>query len=216
LAQVTGSIAIESDFRLRGYTLSAGRPVASVRLGYDDDSGLYANGSGTVIFSSGDQLRLLGGQAAVGFAKRLGKGWSVDAGGAHHQLRSHYSTYSVDYNYTEAYVGLSRGPVSAYVFVSPNYFQPDTFTLYGQVEASVSPVRHWMLAAHVGSLNYFSTPEDYYGSNAAHYDWRVAAQREFGTIEAHVAVSGGGPGRQYFEGQSHSRTALTAGVSASF
>ena len=28
--------------------------------------------------------------------------------------------------------------------------------------------------------------------------------------------TGGGPGRQYYEGEYHSRTALTAGVSASF
>lgn len=213
---MTGSIGIESDFRLRGYTLSGGQPVASLRLGYDDPSGIYANGSGTLMRSSDDKVHLLGGQAAVGFAKRIGNGWSLDVGAAHHQLRTHYPTYAVNYNYTEAYAGVIRGPVSAYVFASPNYFSPDTVTLYGQVEASVSPARNWTLAGHVGSLNYLSTPEYYYGSNASRYDWRLAVQREFGTIEGHVAVSGGGPGRQYYEGEYHSRTALTAGVSASF
>ena len=40
-AQVSGSIDIESDYRLRGYSLSAGRPTATAQIGYDDASGLY-------------------------------------------------------------------------------------------------------------------------------------------------------------------------------
>jgi hypothetical protein len=37
--QVSGSLSVESDFRLRGYSLSAGRPVASARVGVDSGSG---------------------------------------------------------------------------------------------------------------------------------------------------------------------------------
>ena len=40
-AQVSASVDIESDYRLRGYSLSAGRPAATAQIGYDDASGLY-------------------------------------------------------------------------------------------------------------------------------------------------------------------------------
>jgi uncharacterized protein (TIGR02001 family) len=210
-AQVTGGIALESDFRLRGYSLSEGRPVATARLGYDDASGLYADGSGTLAFGRGEDARFLGVQGAVGYARRLGHGWSVDVGAAQNQLRTDY----YDYHYTEAYVGFSRSPISAYLFVSPNYFRPGVVTVYGQVDGSLPLARNWLLSAHVGSLNVLDQPAEYRSSRSK-YDWRLGIQREFGNVEAHVAVSGGGPGRQYYDGTTHSRTALTAGISASF
>ncbi len=133
-------------------------------------------------------------------------------GAAHNELSLPYYSYS----YSEAYVGISRSPVSAYLFVSPNYFHPGVVTVYGQVDASISPARNWQLSAHVGSLNILDRADDPYLGRASKYDWRLGVQRELGNVEAHVAVSGGGPGRQYYDGLSHSRTALTAGMSANF
>jgi uncharacterized protein (TIGR02001 family) len=210
-AQLTGGVGLESDFRLRGYSLSEGRPVATARLGYDDPSGLYADGSGTLAFGRGEEARFLGVQGAVGYARRLGNGWSVDVGAAHNQLSGAY----YDYHYSEAYVGFSRSPVSAYVFVSPNYFRSGVVTIYGQVDGSLPLARNWLLSAHVGSLNVLDEPGQY-GDRRSSYDWRLAIQREFRNVEAHVGVSGGGPGRQYYDGTTHSRTALTGGISASF
>jgi uncharacterized protein (TIGR02001 family) len=209
---VTGGIAVESDFRLRGYSLSEGRPVVSARVGYDAPSGLYVDGSGTVAFARGDEVRFLGVQGDVGYARRVGNGWSIDLGAAHNQISLPYGSY----NYSEAYVGISRSPVSAYLFVSPNYFRSGVVTVYGQVDASVSPVRNWLISAHLGSLNILERAEYPYSGSSSKYDWRLGIQREFGNVEAHVAVSGGGPGRQYYDGLSHSRTAVTAGMSASF
>ena len=186
--------------------------MVSARLGYDAPSGLYVDGSGTVALGRGDEARFLGVQGDVGYAKRLGNGWSIDVGAAHNELSEPYYSYS----YSEAYVGISRSPVSAYLFVSPNYFHPGVITVYGQVDASISPARNWQLSAHVGSLYILDRADDPYLGRASKYDWRLGVQRELGNVEAHVAVSGGGPGRQYYDGLSHSRTALTVGMSANF
>lgn len=186
--------------------------MVTARLGYDAPSGFYVDGSGTAAFAGGEEARFLGVQGGLGYAKRLGDGWSIDVGATHNQLSVPYS----DYNYSEAYVGISRSPVSAYVFVSPNYFRPGVVTVYGQIDASVSPVRNWLISAHLGSLNILERAEYPYSGSSSKYDWRLGIQREFGNLEAHVAVSGGGPGRQYYDGLSHSRTALTAGMSANF
>jgi len=213
--QLSGAISVESDFRLRGYSLSAGRPVATARAGLDSPSGLYADGSATVVLARGDDLRFLGYQADAGLAKRVGDLWTVDVGLAHNQFESPYPG-AFSYSYTEGYAGVTHGPISAYVFVSPNYYRSDIWTVYGQVEASVSPAPDWRLTAHLGALSYLYTPETYGRSGNTHYDWRLGVARELGPVEVHAALSGGGPGRQFYYGSTHSRTALTAGASFGF
>lgn len=214
-AQVSGAVSVESDFRLRGYSMSAGRPVASVRLGFDDDSGLYLGGAATAVLTRDDGPRFLGYQINAGAAKRIGDLWTVDAGIAHNQLRAPYAG-GFSHSYTEGYAGASRGPFSAYVFVSPNYYRSGFWTLYGQVDATVTPAEDWRLTAHVGSLNYLDSPERSYLRHKTFYDWRLGAAREIGNLELHAAVSGGAPGRQYYYDASRSRTAFTVGASLSF
>jgi uncharacterized protein (TIGR02001 family) len=214
-AQVTGAISIESDFRLRGYSMSGGQPVASARVGFDDGSGLYADGSATLVATRHDGPRFLGFQVAGGFATRVGAGWTIDAGIAHNELRAPYGG-GFSYDYTEAYAGATRGPLSAYVFVSPNYFRPGFKTVYGQIEATITPAEDWYMTAHIGSLTYLDAPEPYRIRDKTLYDWRFGVARELGNLEVHATVSGGGPGRQRYYGEAHSRTAVTAGASLSF
>jgi len=215
VAQVSGAVSAESDFRLRGYSVSGGRPVGSARLGVDDESGVYADASATVVLTRNDGVRFLGYQVDAGVAKRLGGDWVIDLGIAHNQFRAAY-VGGYPLTYTEGYIGTTRGPVSAYLFVSPNYYRPGFWTVYGQVEATVMPARDWRLMAHVGSLHHLYTPEPYTLRHETLYDWRVGATRAFGSLELHLNVSGGGPGRQYYYGQSQSRTAVVAGASLSF
>ncbi len=42
------------------------------------------------------------------------------------------------------------------------------------------------------------------------HDWSFQIQRELGKIELGLALSGGGPEREYFDGSSHTKTAITA------
>lgn len=178
-------------------------------------SGIYADGSTTVVLTNDDDLRFLGYQVDAGIAKRVGDLVSIDVGLAHNQLRAPYSG-GFSYTYTEGYLGATRGPISAYVFISPNYHRHDAWTLYVQLEATVRPGRNWRLTAHAGSLNYLHSPETYTAYHKTYYDWRLGLAREFGNLEVHAALSGGGPGREYYYGKSHSRTALTGGASFSF
>lgn len=213
--QITGSVSVESDFRLRGYSLSGGRPVAAARVGVDSGSGFYADASATTVLARGDEARFLGYQVDAGVAKRVGTLWTLDVGVAHNQFRAPYRG-AFPYSYTEGYVGATHGPFSAYVFVSPNYFHSDNWTMYAQLEASVAPAPDWRLTAHVGSLVNLSAPEVYAGRVKTQHDWRLGVARELGAVEVHAALSSGGPGRQFYYGASHSRTVVTAGASVSF
>lgn len=210
-AQAVASIALESDYRVRGRSVSDERPVATARLGYDDPNGVYVEGSASVVASRHDGARFLGYQFDAGVAKRLGPLWTIDLGIAHDDFRAPYPGGSY-YKRSEAYVGVLRGPFSAYVFAAPSYGHLKTATLYEQLEASVPPVPGWRLTAHVGALELLDAGAPF----SSLYDWRLGVAREIGHVEVHAAVSGNVPGHQAYRAGVRSRTAVTAGASYSF
>jgi uncharacterized protein (TIGR02001 family) len=213
-AQVSGSVDVESDYRLRGYSLSAGRPVATAQIGYDDDSGIYFNLSATGVLGRDDPL-FLGVQGNIGYARRLNRKLSIDAGVLRSQYRAPDPT-SRSHNYTDIYVGLAADPFSARVYYSPDYYRSGVSTLYGEVEATIRPAKDWRVNGHLGSLVYLSTPAQYFPGRTARYDWRIGVARRLGNFDLHASLSGGGPGKEYYAGDLHSKTALTAGASWSF
>jgi uncharacterized protein (TIGR02001 family) len=213
-AQVAGSVDIESDYRLRGYSLSAGQPTATARVSYDDNSGFYLNALAVGEWAH-DQPRLLGVQGNVGYAKRLTQSLTVDTGILYADYRPRYLG-GRGRGYAEAYAGLSLKVISARVYVSPDYFDTGAATVYGEVQGTIEPIRNWRLGAHVGSLTYLSAPVPY-PYKATHTDWRLSVARQFRSIDLHAAVSGGGPGREFYSGRDWNRGAsVTAGISWSF
>jgi len=213
-AQVAGGIAIESDYRLRGFTLSAGHPVATVKTSYDDTSGVYASATASAVLNS-DNVRFLGWQAGLGFARRTKGRTTVDAGVVHTQYRAAYPQ-GRDYHYTEVYLGVIRDPVQARVSYSPNYFRSDQHTIYGEIEATLPVTDTLAVNTHGGVLTFVSAPGLASFAHKTFYDWSVGASQRLGDLEVHAAISGGGPGKQRYEGALHSRSRLTAGASWSF
>ena len=211
-AQVAGTIAFASDDRLRGHSLSGGYRVVTAELSYDDRSGVYLDAAVTGV--SGDRPGLLGVQGNIGYAKRLSPDLTMDIG----VLRSNYtSSFSGEHpvHYTEAYVGLTRRWLSSRLSFSPDYFSQGASILYGEIEAVAEPFPKLQLSAHLGGLTYLSTPLSY-GSRRNKYDWRLGVSGQSHAIEMHLALSGGGPGPDYYSGQPRARTALVVGVSHSF
>ncbi len=88
-------------------------------------------------------------------------------------------------------------------------------TLYGEVEGTIQPTRSMRLNAHIGALTYLGQPADYM-RRASEYDWRLSATRQIGDVEVHAALSGGGPGADYYAGAYRDRTALVLGASWTF
>lgn len=212
--QVSGSVDVESDYRLRGYSLSAGQPVATAQIGYDDASGVYLNLSATGEIGRDDPL-FLGVQGNIGYARRLNPTLSIDGGITRSQYRSP-DRASRPHNYTEIYLGLASGPFAARVYYSPDYDQSDLSALYAEVEATFRPATNWRVNGHLGSQVRLSTRAQYLAGRAAHYDWRLSVARELGSFDLHAALSGGGPGKDYYSGSFHRKVALTAGAAWNF
>ena len=207
-------MAVDSDYRFRGYSLSGGDPAASASLSYDHTSGFYAAGS-AVAAVSGDGPELLSVQANAGYAYRLSPELTFDVG----ILRSEYlenSIRSVGAHYTEAYVGLATRHFTSRLYFSPDYFEAGTETLYGEVEGTAELGRDWRLKGHLGALAYLGSAP---GRPNTQLDWSVAASRAFETLEVHAILSGRGPGRDYHYEHYYGRprrTALVVGASYAF
>jgi uncharacterized protein (TIGR02001 family) len=213
-AQVAGSVDLQTDYRVRGYSLSAGHPTAAARIGYDDASGFYLNALAIGEWS-GDHPRFLGVQGNIGYAKRLTRTLTIDGGVLRTDYRPDYP-FRRERGYTEFYAGLSGGGISGHVYVSPAYYRPGITTVYGELQGTIEPIAKWRLGAHVGLLNYVATPPGYRG-RTHWYDWRLSLTRQIRAIELQAALSGGGPGQDFYAGRGHDRAAaLTAGISWSF
>jgi uncharacterized protein (TIGR02001 family) len=205
-AQVTAEIELQSDYRTRGYSLSDERAVATVNLGYDDLSGVYLGGALSGLWSHG-QPRLLAARGYVGYAARLNRSVSADAG----VIQTHYGASSMfgrAIDYTEFYAGVSSAGVSSHVFYSPDYYGTGQATIYAQIEGGVELDPALSLSGHLGHLEYLEQPPYY--PYPSRQDWRLTAVRRVGRTSLSLALSG------RIERGDNQDTALVAGVSRSF
>jgi uncharacterized protein (TIGR02001 family) len=213
-AQVAGSIALQNDYRVRGYTISGDKPVAIFGLSYDHPSGLYVNGSAIGALDHANDPVLLGAIGNIGYARRIGPRISIDAGYARTQY-AHYVAAAHGYaHYDEIYAGISAGGLSAHIYVSPDYYRHDVSTIYGELDGAVKPIGEWRLTGHVGVLGYLAQPD--YLSLHTQYDWRIGIARPIRRFDLHLSLTGGGPGGDYYRNRRHGKTALVGGISWSF
>lgn len=208
-AQLAGSLGLDSDYRLRGYSLTDNDPALSAQVTYDHSSGLYFSLS--ALAELGHGTRLLGVIGNAGYAKRLSEHVTVEGGVIRSQIRS-ASQYDAGYKYTEAYAGAFVGPVSGRIYYSPDYRFAGRSTLYGELEAGFEPSPNWRVSGHVGMLTYLNSSY-FYHSGETQRDWRLGLARELGRLEIHAALSGGTPKDGL---RAHKKVAFTLGTSLSF
>lgn len=160
-AQWSGSVALVSDYRYRGVSLSDERPAAQAAATYDHASGAYAGLFLSSVRFAGDGARGLQTLAHAGYARRLGSSLAADAGIT-------YSTFTRPRtaDYAEYHVGVADTRWSARAFFAPRYFGGAYSAAYA--ELNVTPLREGDLVPlfHVGVLR-ASVPR-YYGPR---YRW---------------------------------------------
>lgn len=202
-AQLGGSLAFQTNDYFRGYSLSEGRPVATLSLSYDDASGFYAAGAVTGVATRHSGAKLLGFQENIGFASRIGTGPTFDAGLTNANYTDYFSGgYKADYR--EVYVGLITRNLSTHLHYSPHYFRGGVSTLYADVDGVVRPLPRVQLTGHVGVLTRTSGPH-MPGEARTHYDWRLGVGTPLGPIDMRLAWTDGGPEPDYYAGEAHRR-----------
>jgi len=209
-AEVGTSVSLFSDARFRGYSLSAGHPVATLDLSYDDPAGVYGALSTSAVLGGDDAIEPLGLQLNAGYAKRLPSSVVMDFGITHSSYSKYGSRGST--SYTEVYAGVSRKALSARISFAPHYFESGSSTLYAEANANFSPMKKLNLFGHAGVLLPLSY-RDGMRELRTQYDWSLGASRQVGPVSLHAILSGGGPDGDYYHDRYHDRTKLVFGVS---
>lgn len=211
-AQAGASFGLESDYRLRGYSLTGGDPAATAQLSYDHPSGIYFNLAGVARFGRAPQL--MGAIGNLGYARRLNPHVTLDGGVIRSQIRA-AGPHQRPYHYTEFYAGASVGRVVGRVYYSPDYRSHGNSTIYGELEAGFELAPELRLSGHVGLMTYLDS-SPYWQAGETHRDWRISVSKQIGRLELHTALSGGGPGVVHYTYRENPEPALTAGASVSF
>jgi uncharacterized protein (TIGR02001 family) len=144
-AQVSGSVALVSDYRFRGISLSDERPAAQVAVAYDGRGGWYAGALASSVRPSGDvRMQLL---AYLGVARPLRPGLDWEVG-------TEYATVAgpAHYAYPEAYLGLASARASVRLYYARHYFGQPTATYYLALERSWRLSDRLRLVGHLGLL----------------------------------------------------------------
>jgi uncharacterized protein (TIGR02001 family) len=209
-AEVAASLAIESDYQLRGVSLSNGQPVASLTVAYDHSSGVYGDVAVIGVSTRRLGVETLGYVAHLGYARRLSSGVSLDVGVRSSRVSS-LITRRVPYDYTEAYVGLSKGDVSGHIYLSQDYIGDVGATAYVDLEGALRPARHWRVFGHVGVLAPLSQGSKLL-ERRTQIDLRAGVARELGNLELHAAFTATSTAPHYPRRIRNRRDALTVGA----
>lgn len=216
VAQVAIEGVIQSDYRVRGYSVSDGKPAAGVSVTYDHPSGVYV-GAAAAGSISGGEPELVALQGNLGYAVRLSPTLSLDGGVSTAKYFYGLGT-TRNYDYTELYLGLSLPRVTARVSYSPDYYNTDTPSLYAEIDGGIEPAPDWLVSAHVGALVYLDPPPLYLAKRR--YDWRLGVSRQFGAYGVHLDLSGRFLGRTAYAfpgaGYATDRTVLVASLTRAF
>ena len=231
-AQLVATATLESEYRLRGVSLTDGKPDARFGLSYDHDSGVYGGVSAVVGEIAGGDVKPLGYIGYLGFAKRTPNGltWDFGVTTSHitlnipAQLTSYSSAgvpstikyiqrYPVDYS--EVYAGIAKRDLSMRLYLSPDYLGQGLRTAYLDVTGAVRPTSRLRLYAHAGALTPLGGRP---GPNSGreYYDVRTGAAWEFHHGEIQLAWTATTPQVRYPVGYRQTRSALILSATGYF
>ena len=155
-AQVSGSVALVSDYLYRGVTFSQGKPAPQLTLVYDNPDGWYLAGFVSRFQLQYDRASLAQYVAYAGYAQRLASGTTWEAGVASYAMPA-----ASGLNYQEVYAGLASERVSAKLSYCPDYLGLGMRTLYAETAASAPLGETLNLFAHAG---YYRSLGDSWGN----------------------------------------------------
>jgi uncharacterized protein (TIGR02001 family) len=148
-ADISGSVALQSEYRYRGQNPGKGSAVPQLTVNVDGVAGWYLGG-----FASAMTIGALEGyklQGYAGYAQRMRSGGSWEAGCS----RITY-TQLHDTDFSECYAGLSFERGSTRIYYSPKYFGYPARTMYAEASAFYPVHPRFNLIAHAGVLHNLS------------------------------------------------------------
>jgi len=212
-AGIGASLTLASEDRFRGYSVSDGRPAATLSLSYDDAGGAYFEASIMAAGAPSCGPRRYRFEENAGYALRIAGGPTVDAGIVHADYSGYY-IYGKKVTFTEFYAGFLTNRLSAHIHYSPAYYQHGVSTFYTDVEGSAEPIPHIRLSAHYGVL--FQIDGVHEAAGRTMRDWRLGASTDVGSLSFEVALSSSVKKRGFYGAPRHRGTALLFAATKAF
>jgi uncharacterized protein (TIGR02001 family) len=189
-AQVAGDVALVSDYRFRGVSLSDGKPALQGQIDWTDRSGLFAGAfASTVRLGSNGDNPGISFQPFAGYAAPVTSTWSWSVGLTGYLFPSVASGGSP--NYAEVFARAGSEDLKFGVYLSNNYAGTGAPSAYLSVSASHSLTPNVSLLAHVGWL-VTGTADSYYSAygNTRQFDGRLGVAFDLHQVVAEVSVVG--------------------------
>jgi uncharacterized protein (TIGR02001 family) len=156
--QLSGQIALSTDYRFRGISLSDG-PAIEGSLSYDHSSGLFAGVFASNVDTRGEEG--VGVQAYGGYARRWGDARAWDVGLVGYSYPP--SPQGRRYDFVELFAGATLERLGLRMYVSNDFYGSGDPSVYGEGSAAV-PIAPWLtLGAHLGVQGVW--PQDGSGSS---------------------------------------------------
>jgi hypothetical protein len=211
-AQLSGSLSLQNDYRIRGASISDKRPTLALTVSDDLADGIYFGASVVVGDTGQEGPQVLGHTEYLGYAHRNTSGltWEVGADNVDFEI---YPAPTYHLSYSEAYVGLSNGTLSSRLYISPNYLQEGLTVAYLDLNAVVRPADDWRLSGHLG---YFAPLAGNAGTPVRkdRTDVRLDVVRRIGPAEVNLGWTNAFP--EAFAAPWRSSGGVLAGVSVFF
>jgi uncharacterized protein (TIGR02001 family) len=147
-AQASASIALASEYSVRGVSLSDGRPAPQLSLAYDAPQGWFAGAFAAPRLALGERSDVTQLVAYAGFARRLPSGLSWEAGASNTSF-----LHATEYNYREAWAGIASDRLSARLYLAPAYYGHGGRIAYAELNGFYPLRERIKLIGHIGVLH---------------------------------------------------------------
>jgi uncharacterized protein (TIGR02001 family) len=145
-AQLSGNIAVVSDYRFRGISQSDRGPAAQGSVAYDHPTGLFAGLFASTVEFSGAFRADVETFLQAGVAQRVHPELSWELGVGYYA----YPGANADWNYWETSLGVTWREVTARVHYAPHYLNTAAGAAYVEVNATHPLSERTALVGHVG------------------------------------------------------------------
>lgn len=146
LAEVSGNVALTTDYTFRGISQTSELPAIQGGFDYEHESGFYAGvwGSNVEFEVSEVNMEL---DVYAGFGFEVSEDVALDVGLLHYQYPG---DSGLNFDYTEVYASVGFYGATVGVNYSPEYFGDTDAFIYAYGEYSLSVDENFSIDAHVG------------------------------------------------------------------
>ncbi|WP_266171763.1 TorF family putative porin [Dyella subtropica] len=167
-AQVSGRIALLSDYRFRGVSLSSGDPALQATIAYDHADGWYGGALLSSARLAPDEPRSAQWLVYAGYARRISDSLSWELGVDYTRFTGHEH-----YAYPEIYVGLASEHLAGRIYYAHNYFRSGVPEVYAELNGTRPISGRFYVFAHLGMLRRNGQGADYVHVGHTRFDIRA-------------------------------------------